>query len=78
MPVTNPQPGTNVHEIADGTHRINTSIQIPVARVDSRSTGTSSSTTNPCCSAPGLTASAATPSAGSTRRTCRMPGNAAS
>ena len=27
--VTNPQTGTNVHEIADGIYRINTPIQLP-------------------------------------------------
>ncbi len=29
MPITNPQSGTNVHEIADGIYRINTPVALP-------------------------------------------------
>jgi flavorubredoxin len=32
MTVTNTQSGTNVHEVADGIHRINTPVEIPGAR----------------------------------------------
>ena len=29
MTITNPQAGTNVHEVADGIYRINTPVEIP-------------------------------------------------
>ena len=46
--ITNPQSGTNVHEIADGIYRINTPVDLP----DGQAFSFNQYPTSRCCSTP--------------------------
>ena len=50
--ITNPQTGTNVHEIADGIYRINTPIDFPDGQGVQLQPVPGRSTTSRCCSTP--------------------------